>query len=333
MSEMDDLLTDAFSSLLGDVAGPAVARAAETEGNTSGIWAAVQESGFVDALIPEAAGGAGLSRDAVVPLFRASAEQLLPVAFDHSMIARLLIHEGGQSASFDAPVLLWPLTDDGRLRSQVAPAAHSAGYALTQQGSSFALRSLASVDTRDGFDVQEAVIDDTVRPILEFALDGVDLLDWCAALAAGAIAGRVIKAFELSQSYVTERKQFGRPLGNFQAIQHMISQAAEHMVLAATAARYALVGEGPAVDPNRAAVGKSVASAAAIAVASIAHAVHGAIGVSEEYDLQLYTRQLKRLSVSYGSGSYWADRIGAARLSHPQGTSIDFVRKIGTIAA
>jgi acyl-CoA dehydrogenase len=55
---------------------------------------------------------------------------------------------------------------------------------------------------------------------------------------------------------------------------------------------------------------RAVACTAAEEVSGIAHAVHGAIGVTLEYDLQLFTRRLKGWAAEAGSARYWAGRLG-----------------------
>jgi acyl-CoA dehydrogenase len=72
---------------------------------------------------------------------------------------------------------------------------------------------------------------------------------------------------------------------------------------------------------------KTRSSEASRDVVAIAHAVHGAIGVTEEYDLQLLTRRLKEWQLAFGSESYWAGMLGAARRSASEQSSADFVRQ------
>ena len=62
----------------------------------------------------------------------------------------------------------------------------------------------------------------------------------------------------------------------------------------------------------RVAIGKLNACEAVAPVASGAHAVHGAIGITEEYDLQLFTRRLHAWRLADGSERYWARVIGEA---------------------
>jgi len=90
---------------------------------------------------------------------------------------------------------------------------------------------------------------------------------------------------------------------------------AEQVWAARMAAQLAFQGNDGLPRPLLAALGKARASQAVPRVADIAHAVHGAIGVTEEYDLQLYTRRLREWRLAAGSESYWHDRIGADALS------------------
>ena len=64
---------------------------------------------------------------------------------------------------------------------------------------------------------------------------------------------------------------------------------------------------------------------AALVVASIAHALHGAIGITEEYNLQLFTRRLHEWRVAHGSEDYWNPVIGRAALCSDS-SIVDFVR-------
>jgi acyl-CoA dehydrogenase len=125
------------------------------------------------------------------------------------------------------------------------------------------------------------------------------------------------------------RQQFGKPLAKFQALQQQLAVMAEHVLGANMAV--ALAFATPSADsrlpaPLTAALAKQHTSAVAPDVTSIASAVHGAIALSEEYDLQLYARRLYELRLADGTESYWAQRIGAARLA-AGGSSVDFVRQ------
>ena len=76
------------------------------------------------------------------------------------------------------------------------------------------------------------------------------------------------------------------------------------------------------------AVAKSRCSEATQLVASIAHAVHGAIGVTEEYDLQIYTRRLHEWRIAHGSESHWNALLGRSIIESDEPLLIDFVRSV-----
>jgi acyl-CoA dehydrogenase len=65
-----------------------------------------------------------------------------------------------------------------------------------------------------------------------------------------------------------------------------------------------------------------------VLVASIAHAVHGAIGITEEYDLQLLTRRLHEWRMAHGSEAYWNPIIGSSVLASDERTLLDFIRAV-----
>jgi acyl-CoA dehydrogenase len=326
MIELDDIFLDSFTGLLDTVSDNAAIRAVEGGGATAAIWEAVQESGFVDALLPEDAGGAGFDTATVVPLVNAAGERLLPVAFAQTMVARMLAARAGVDLGVEGAVTLWPLSEAGTLRSQVAPAAWEAGHALVQQGNQFTVRPLVAGAQRDGFGYIPAELDTAAQPLAHFTLDGVDLLDWASAITALLIAGACNKVLAMTIDYLNERKQFGRALSKFQAIQHNCAVMAEHAVIANTAARMGFTADGDNLSTLRVAVARSVTFDAAAQISALAHAGFAAIGITEEYDLQLYVRALKRWQVSFGSDIYWARKLGQARIAGTYDTSADFIR-------
>ena len=116
---------------------------------------------------------------------------------------------------------------------------------------------------------------------------------------------------EVSIRYAGERKQFGKPIGKFQAIQQQLAVLGELAAASAMAAELACDARGTALDSMRVACAKARASEAASAAAAIAHAVHGAIGVTAEHDLQLFTRRLWTWRLDFGSEVYWTRAIGS----------------------
>jgi acyl-CoA dehydrogenase len=157
---------------------------------------------------------------------------------------------------------------------------------------------------------------------------GVDARVLLACLTAPQLAGALMEAFRRTLQYANERNQFGRPIGKFQAIQHQLAVMSEHVFAARMAARLGCAGEGAWPDPLRVAVAKARCSQAALAVAEAGHAIHGAIGFTEEYDLQLYTRRLHAWRQTAGSESYWHGVAGARLVDAHPGSTLDLLRAI-----
>jgi acyl-CoA dehydrogenase len=110
------------------------------------------------------------------------------------------------------------------------------------------------------------------------------------------ISGAATRALAMTVTYATERVQFGRKISAFQAVQQQVARAAADVVAARTAADAALLladehGFGRSAEFAIVAA-KLRCNQAAGAIASVAHQVHGAIGVAEEHPLHLATTRL-----------------------------------------
>src|SRR6185503_4445594 len=109
-----------------------------------------------------------------------------------------------------------------------------------------------------------------------------------ALIRAAQIAGALDAALSLAVQYTRERKQFGRPLAAFQAIQQQLAVLAEETAaadMAAAAGFQALSREDATFECMSA---KLRANQAAGVGASISHQVHGAMGFTQEYPLQKF---------------------------------------------
>ena len=85
---MHNELEAAFGQLLAERCTPAVVRAIESGESPDALWRDLVESGFLDALVPEDSGGAGLALQDVLPLVQASGYHALPLPFAETMAAR-----------------------------------------------------------------------------------------------------------------------------------------------------------------------------------------------------------------------------------------------------
>jgi alkylation response protein AidB-like acyl-CoA dehydrogenase len=121
-------------------------------------------------------------------------------------------------------------------------------------------------------------------------------------LCCAQLLGCAQKALDLAVDYVGGRVQFGRPLGTFQAVQHHCADMATAVeatrVLVYEATWKVERGEATATDL---AFAKAAASRTGVFVTTQSHQLHGGIGVTDEYPLQLYSRRAKERSVAWGS--------------------------------
>ena len=271
----------------------------------------------------------GLPSPTCVPLFAAAGECLLPIPFAETVVARALIAMAGAQAPRGMCIILWPATPGGRLRSRLDPLCAQSSQALVQRGTSFQLLPVTCGAHRaDPFRMTSARAELDALPFLSFELPHVDLLHWAAAITAGNMTGAMNRLLDMSLTHVNDRRQFGRTLGKFPVIQQQLSVFAEKVVSAQVAARIGLSDTKLVLDGGRVAIAKSIANESARSSVGIAHAVHGAIGISEAHDLQLYTRRLARWQVSFGSDAYWQQQVGNLRNRSPELTSVDFVRTL-----
>jgi acyl-CoA dehydrogenase len=125
--------------------------------------------------------------------------------------------------------------------------------------------------------------------------------------------------------FADNRQQFGKPIGKFQAIQHQLSVMAEHVFAARMAAQIGCYSKSITPDLNRVAVAKARTSEASLEVASLSHSIHGAIGFTAEFDLQLFTRRLHLWRQAAGSESYWHGVLGQALIKQDC-LAIDLIR-------
>ncbi len=125
-----------------------------------------------------------------------------------------------------------------------------------------------------------------------------------AALSCECVGG-MDKVLDLCFGHVNQRIQFGRPLSAFQVVQHMCVDMFAKAETARHAAHYAawMLSEGMACR-KEASIAKAWCGEAFKDVTKMAHQVTGGIGFTEEFDLHLYTRNAKRLEVSFGNGDY-----------------------------
>jgi alkylation response protein AidB-like acyl-CoA dehydrogenase len=136
------------------------------------------------------------------------------------------------------------------------------------------------------------------------------LQEKAAVAKCAELVGCIQTAFDMTVKYAKDRKQFGRPIGSFQAMQHHCA----NMVVDVDGSRFMTyqaawkISEDLAAS-REAAMAKAWTSEASRRVTSLAHQIHGAISFTEEFDVHLFYRRAKAGEVAFGDTEYHLETV------------------------
>lgn len=131
------------------------------------------------------------------------------------------------------------------------------------------------------------------------------VLQFAAVAKCAEMIGGAQRVLEMTTDYAKDRIQFGRPIGSFQAIQHhcanmLIDVHTSRWITYQAACKLA---EGTPCT-KEVSVAKAWVDQAYRRICMLAHQVHGAIGFTEDHDLQLYTKRAKTAEVAFGDADF-----------------------------
>jgi len=120
------------------------------------------------------------------------------------------------------------------------------------------------------------------------------------------------RVLEISVEYAKTRKQFGKPIGQFQAVQHKCADMLLMVESLRSAAYYAAYAIDHGLEEARLAVSiaKSYASEAYREAGNHGIQIHGGMGFTWESDLHLYYRRAKASEILFGDAAWHRERIG-----------------------
>jgi acyl-CoA dehydrogenase len=287
-------------------------------------WSRLEESGLTLIGIPEERGGTGgtLEEAAIVARAAARAAAMLPLA-ETALLGGWLLAEAGYIVP-EGPLTACVLESgslveagegyelSGRARS-VPWARFSSCIAVLVDGAVVRLDPSQTAVTpgmnlagepRDDLLLERVRVDDA--DVRRVSL-GVDALQRRGALVRSiGIAGAAEATAGLAFDLVRGREQFGRPLSAFQAVQQMVAGLAAEVAATTAAVEAAVEAESLLCV----AAAKIQAGWGASLVARLAHQLHGAIGITHESQLHLFTRRLWAWRDEYGSETFWAGELG-----------------------
>jgi alkylation response protein AidB-like acyl-CoA dehydrogenase len=318
-------LRDAVDELLTARATTALIRSAWGTGphaDVRAVWRGLADVGVTGALVPEAAGGLGLDENALVPVLERLGYSGLPGPVVETVaVAAPLLAAAGHPALPDVvsgAALITAHLGASATAAQLVPYLQMADYVLLR-GDDDALRLYA----RGDLDAEPVRAVDGSRQLARLRATpaggtvvaaGADAAWQRAVLGTAAtLVGLAARMLSMTVEYVGSRRQFGVPVGSFQAVKHRLADA----YVAVEFARPAVLAAGwaqavAAADAGeQTSVAKVLASDAATAVAAAALQCHGAIGYTTEYDLHLFAKRAWALASSWGSASWHRRRLAA----------------------
>jgi alkylation response protein AidB-like acyl-CoA dehydrogenase len=188
--------------------------------------------------------------------------------------------------------------------------------------------SITPTETIDGTRKQYAVKLDGVKVGEDAAFGGPGAMGPARIRAyvsvAAELAGIAQRAMEMAVDYAKERKQFGRPIGAYQAVSHRCAQMLLETEGARSAAYYAAwaADNEPQTAPLAASMAKAYASDAGTHVTGASLQVHGGIGFTWEHDLHLWLKRASADSVMFGDSRWHREQV-ARLVIDPPGTIAD----------
>jgi alkylation response protein AidB-like acyl-CoA dehydrogenase len=311
---------DAARDLLDKECPPEVVRAAwdaPAGALDRGVWSRLTDMGVPATLVPEASDGLGLDELALVLVLEEAGRAALPHPLvDTAAVAAPLVAEAGAGLGPDGMVA----TDLGGPHVACAGDADrlllrdlTTGALHLVEPSAVTLRPVDTVDRGR----RAATVEWQPMPSTLVSDDPATIgLAWDRGAfgTAAVLIGLGQRMLDLTVAYVTEREQFGVPIGSFQAVKHHLADALKDLAFARPAVHRAAhsLATGAATRERDVSMAKAMASDAARLVGRTALQCHGAIGYTVEHDLQLYLKRTWALAIAWGDPAWHRDRVARA---------------------
>jgi len=310
------------------------------------LWQKLAEQGFTGIIFPEEHGGMGLGIVELILLMEEAGYALLPGPLLSTLMAGAVLHAcgseaqqkkyisgicGGQaraSVAFLEETASWNPGDlkisgaSGKLTGSkffVTDAAVADFLLVVTAGGVFLVESKApgmKITPMKGMDLTRKVysVEFNNTPAEKLAGKNANLgrsLDIATAALAAEMTGGMQRVLETAVAYAKTRKQFGKPIGIFQAVQHMCADMYLETESARSAAYYSAwaLEENASEAKTAVSIAKMYASDAARTVGNRGIQVHGGMGFTWENDIQLYYRRAKASETMLGDATFHRERI------------------------
>ncbi len=345
LSESQQILKNNARKFFAAECPPAeVRRIMETEiAHDEKLWSSMAEQGFLGVVIPEDAGGMGLGNVELAALAEEMGRALVPGAFISNLLAAAVIDSAGSkqhlaeiasgkvkatlalleaSASWDPDSVQMPALSGEKMFVPDAAASDFLIVAARDKGElalylvaahSAKITPMPAIDLtrriyKVAFDHAEGELlarGEKARHALDHGLD-VATVALCAEMT-----GVMQRTLDIAVEYAKTRKQFGKPIGQYQAVQHQCADMLVWTESSRSAAFYAAWSlDSSAPDAHTAvSVAKLYASDACREVGNRGIQVQGGMGFTWENETHLYYRRAKSSEIAFGDATFHRERV------------------------
>jgi alkylation response protein AidB-like acyl-CoA dehydrogenase len=348
LSESQQMLKDnARKFFAGECPMAEVRRLMETEtAYDEALWAKMAEQGYTGIIFPAEYDGVGLGKVELILLMEEAGRALLPgPLFSTVALAGAILNEAAtpaQKKKYLAPIC----RGEARATGAILEAGANwdpAGVRMTSANGNIsgekafvtdaAVADFMVVAARDGVFVVDAKekginvepmagmdltrklycvhFEDVAADKLGNSSDLSRAIDTATAALAAELVGGMQRTLDITVEYAKMRKQFGKPIGMFQAVQHQCADMYLELESSRSAAYYAgwTLEEGAPDAAIAVSIAKMYASDAARAVGNRGIQIHGGMGFTWENDLHLYYKRAKASETAFGDATFHRERI------------------------
>lgn len=294
-------------------------------------WNTIVEMGLIGIEAPEIAGGLGLGPTDFVGIAEATGYVALPeplvdqaglvlpllagLADDHGWLERVI---GGETVAIGHP--LNPFVAD----------ADTAGAFLLDDGDTIHLvdRSRVTLHRQESFDPFRRLfqVDWSPSPATKIGSGWGQTAERGALFAAAQMIGLGQRCVDMAVAYAKERQQFGKAIGSYQAVKHLLSTAQVKIEFARPVIHAAAAELPLGTLPARARIAhaKIAAGEAADLAARTAVQVHGAMGMTWEIDLHFFLKRALALNGAWGTPARHLSTVTERLINLPIGPACTF---------
>jgi alkylation response protein AidB-like acyl-CoA dehydrogenase len=311
-TEDQNAITDVVRTMLGDTCTPADLRTLLEAGTArdDARWSTICEMGLPGLLAPEAAGGLGMGLIDLVGIAEAAGYVALPEPLvELAGVTIPLLASLDDSRGWLENAVGGAFVAIGHSANSFVADADQADALLLDDGAAIHLvpRGTVKLERQESFDAFRRLftVSWTPSPDTVVATSWGQAAERGAVLAAAQMIGLGQRCIDLAVAYARDRNQFGKPIGSYQAVKHLVANAQIRIEFARPVVHAAAV-ELPLdtkASQARIAHAKIAAGEAADLAARTAVQVFGAMGMTWEADVHFFLKRALALKGAWGTSA------------------------------